>query len=94
MLYMENHAADHFFGCMDLPGFDSILRSFAAGFGEVEADASGDSDEGEPPMTAEHRPLPPGVRPSRSRPTAPGAPPGLPEPAVATAAVPRARRHC
>ena len=24
VLYMENHAADHFFGCMDLPGFDSI----------------------------------------------------------------------
>lgn len=24
MLYMENHAADHFFGCMDLPGYDGI----------------------------------------------------------------------
>ena len=24
VLYMENHAADHFFGCMDLPGFDGI----------------------------------------------------------------------
>ena len=23
VLYMENHAADQFFGCMDLPGFDS-----------------------------------------------------------------------
>ena len=22
---MENHAADHFFGCMDLPGFDGII---------------------------------------------------------------------
>lgn len=25
VLYMENRAADHFFGCMDLPGFDSGL---------------------------------------------------------------------
>jgi phospholipase C len=24
VLYMENHAADNFFGCMDLPGFDGI----------------------------------------------------------------------
>ena len=24
VLYMENHAADQFFGCMDLPGFDGI----------------------------------------------------------------------
>lgn len=24
VLYMENHAADSFFGCMDLPGFDGI----------------------------------------------------------------------
>ena len=24
VLYMENHAADHFLGCMDLPGFDSV----------------------------------------------------------------------
>eukprot|EP00438_Fugacium_kawagutii_P030508 Skav213636 [mRNA] locus=scaffold2012:98974:110623:+ [translate_table: standard] len=24
VLYMENHAADAFFGCMDLPGFDGI----------------------------------------------------------------------
>ena len=24
VLYMENHAADHLFGCMDLPGFDGI----------------------------------------------------------------------
>jgi len=24
MLYMENHAADNYFGCMDLPGFDGI----------------------------------------------------------------------
>lgn len=25
VLYMENHAASHFFGCMDLPGFDGIV---------------------------------------------------------------------
>jgi len=24
VLYMENHAADHFFGCMNLPGFDGL----------------------------------------------------------------------
>lgn len=24
VLFMENHAADHFFGCMDLPGFDGV----------------------------------------------------------------------
>ena len=24
VLYMENHAADHYFGCMGLPGFDGI----------------------------------------------------------------------
>ena len=24
VLYMENHASDHFFGCMDLPGYDGI----------------------------------------------------------------------
>jgi len=24
VIYMENHAADHYFGCMDLPGFDGI----------------------------------------------------------------------
>ncbi|KAK3280572.1 hypothetical protein CYMTET_11592 [Cymbomonas tetramitiformis] len=27
VLYMENHAADQIFGCMDLPGFDGIPKS-------------------------------------------------------------------
>ena len=26
VLYMENHAADSFFGCMKLPGFDGIVN--------------------------------------------------------------------
>ena len=26
VLYMENHAASHFFGCMGLPGFDGVIN--------------------------------------------------------------------
>ena len=45
VLYMENHAADHFFGCMDLPGFDGIRgHKIPKGGGESIEVTCGDAD--------------------------------------------------